>query len=349
MVKITDVAVAVFIQPDGSFLLSSRPAGKPYAGYWEFPGGKIEPGESVRDALRRELIEELNVVIDECAPWFTFMMHYQHATVRLHTWRVTAWHDADADLPNARGMYGLEGQQFAWQASVATLNVSPTLPGCLPIFRALSLPTRYFVTNATEVGVDVYLNYLRAFSAKNARNSPSNGQFAIQVREKAMPPAGLAAFARDVITIARERGAMVLINSDVALAQSLGADGVHLTSAQLNVLSSRPDISWVGASVHTPEELLRAAELKCDFAVLGSIKATQSHPNQPSLGWPAFAALARNSSIPVFAIGGMVPSDITEAQQHGAHGIAMQRQAFADLSNTPRCGRRTLVATQLLT
>ncbi|MCA3087608.1 MAG: Nudix family hydrolase [Rhodocyclaceae bacterium] len=330
MVKITDVAVAVFVKPGGSFLLSSRPDGKPYAGYWEFPGGKIEPGESVRDALRREMIEELNVVIDECAPWFTFMMHYEHATVRLHTWRVTAWHDADAGLPNARGMYGLEGQQFAWQTSVAALNVSPTLPGCAPIFRALSLPTRYVVTNATEVGVDAYLQYLRAFSAKSSRNSPSNGEFAIQVREKAMPPFAFAAFAREVITVARECGAMVFINADVALAQSLGADGVQLPSSQLATLSTRPDLPWVGASVHTHDELLHAAEIKCDFAVLGSVKATQSHPNRPPLGWPAFAALALSSSIPVFAIGGMLPGDITEAQQHGAHGIAMQRQAFAD-------------------
>jgi 8-oxo-dGTP diphosphatase len=330
MAKITDVAVAVFIKPDGSFLLSSRPDGKPYAGYWEFPGGKIEPGESVCDALRRELIEELNVVIDECAPWFTFMMHYQHATVRLYTWRVTAWHDADAGLPNARGMHGLEGQQFAWQANVAALNVSPTLPGCVPIFRALSLPTRYVVTNASDAGVDTYLQYLRAFSAKSARNSPSNGQFAIQVREKLMPPAALTAFSREVISIARECGVMVFVNADIALAQSLGADGVQLTSSQLTTLSTRPDLSWVGASVHTRDELLRAAELKCDFAVLGSVKATQSHPNQAPLGWTAFAGLAHDSSIPIFAIGGMLPSDLAEAQRHGAHGIAMQRQAFAD-------------------
>ena len=330
MLNITDVAVAVFIKPDGSFLLSSRPDGKPYAGYWEFPGGKIEPGESVSHALRRELLEELNVVIDQCAPWFTFMMRYEHATVRLHIWRVTAWQDADQGLPNARGMHGMEGQAFAWQSSVAALNVSPTLPGCVPIFRALSLPTRYVVTNATEVGLDVYLQHLRDFSAKNAQKSPSGGQFAIQVREKSMPPAMLTAFAREVINLAREYGAMVFVNADTSLAQSLGADGVQLPSSRLATLSTRPDLPWVGASVHTHDELLHAAEIKCDFAVLGSVKATQSHPNRPPLGWAAFAALALDSPIPIFAIGGMLPGGLAEAQRHGAHGIAMQRQAFAD-------------------
>ncbi|MBL8525743.1 MAG: NUDIX domain-containing protein, partial [Betaproteobacteria bacterium] len=84
----TDVAVAVFIRPDGAFLLSSRPEGKPWPGYWEFPGGKIEPGETVLEAMKRELIEELNVTITAATPWFTFLMHYTHATVRLHCWRV---------------------------------------------------------------------------------------------------------------------------------------------------------------------------------------------------------------------------------------------------------------------
>ncbi len=125
--NITDVAVAVFIRPDRTFLLSSRPIGKPYAGFWEFPGGKIEGGETVHDALVRELIEELNVTITHATPWFTFMMRYTHANVRLHCWQVQEWHGE---------MRGMEGQAFQWQ-SLDALTVSPTLPGCVPIFEAL--------------------------------------------------------------------------------------------------------------------------------------------------------------------------------------------------------------------
>ncbi|MFN8694729.1 MAG: Nudix family hydrolase [Burkholderiales bacterium] len=323
--KITDVAVAVFIKPDGSFLLSSRPAGKPYAGYWEFPGGKIEPGESVRDALRRELIEELNVVIDACSPWFTFMMHYEHATVRLRTWRVTAWHDA-----NVGGMRGMEGQEFAWQTSVALINVGPTLPGCVPIFRALALPTRYLISNASEIGADVYLQYLRAFSAKNARKGAPNGDFAFQVRERHFDRLALRAFAEQVLAVVRPVGGKVLISGDVDLVREIGADGVHLSAFQLGALveGERPACDWVGASVHNADELARAAALKCDFVVMGSVKPTQSHPGQAPMGWPSFAALVADTPIPAYAIGGMTHADLGEAMTHCAHGIALQRAAF---------------------
>ena len=155
---VTEVAVAVFIRPDGSFLLSSRPEGKPYPGYWEFPGGKIEPGETVLQAMTRELIEELNVTITTAVPWFTFMMHYTHATVRLHCWRVSAW---------TGEMRGMEGQQFEWQR-LNQLTVAPTLPGCVPIFRALALPAVYAISNASEAGVEAYLQQLeRALKLKS--------------------------------------------------------------------------------------------------------------------------------------------------------------------------------------
>jgi len=330
-VKITDVAVAVFLKPDGSVLLSSRPAGKPYAGYWEFPGGKIEAGETVRDALKRELIEELNVVIDVAAPWFTFMMHYEHATVRLHTWRVTGWHDVDA-----RGIRGMEGQEWKWQ-TMSNFTVAPTLPGCGPILRALSLPSIYALTNAAEVGTETYLQQLRAVWSKIASKRPPDGEFdlknrpspmMIQVREKSLSPIALKKFAVEVVAIAREHHALVLINGDANLAAAVGADGVHLTSAQLRTTTERPPFQWVGASVHSQDELRLAAELKCDFAILGSVKTTQSHQGQPPIGWDVFADIVRDTPIPVFAIGGLGHADLSQAIARGAHGIAMQRQSL---------------------
>jgi 8-oxo-dGTP diphosphatase len=331
MPKITDVAVAVLQLPDGQFLLASRPTGKPYAGYWEFPGGKIEANESVRDALIRELREELNIVITNCAPWFSFNMVYPHATVRLHTWRVRQWRGADA-----RGLMGLEGQQFQWQR-LDTLTVAPILPGCLPIFRALSLPKHYLITNASEVGTKAYLQHLRAYWGKSAPISPPNGEFAaldnslIQVREKSMPPAQLRDFAREIVAIAAEYNAIVLINSDESLANEVGADGVHLTSRDLTTRTTRPNVAWVGASAHSHADLQRAAEIGCDFAVLGHVKATASHVDTPPLGWEPFAAMVTNTSIPVYAIGGMMHADIDIAITHGAHGIAMMRSIFRTL------------------
>ena len=307
MIKITDVAVAIFLKPDGSFLLSSRPEGKPYPGYWEFPGGKIEIGESVRDALVRELIEELNVTITQATPWFTFMMHYTHATVRLHCWRVHAWQGE---------MRGMEGQAFAWQ-TLDAMNVEPTLPGCVPIFRALGLPKVYAITNAGELGAAAYLPCLQS--------ALKNGLRLIQLREKAMPYADLRRFGDAVMALARAHGARVLVNGDGMLANEIGADGVHLSAAQLLTMTARPEFALVGASTHNRAELERAAELKCDFAVLGPVKTTRTHPRQQPIGWTEFAALTLATPLPCYALGGMTIDDLPNAIEYGAHGVAMQR------------------------
>ena len=305
--KITEVAVAVFIKPDGSFLLSSRPEGKPYSGYWEFPGGKIEADESVLQAMKRELMEELNIAITQATPWITFMMVYSHATVRLNCWRVSEWQGE---------MRGMEGQQFQWQRLNA-LTVTPTLPGCVPIFKALALPPIYAITNATEVGVGAYL--------KRLEHALKNGLKMIQVREKNMPRDEIFRFATQVVTIAHAHGAKALINSDIELARKIGADGVHLTAFQLNECADRPEVALVGASTHCRGEIERAAELKLDFVVLGTVTPTLTHPGEMPLGWERFAAIVEAAPLPVYALGGLSPEDLGEAMLHGGHGVAMQR------------------------
>jgi 8-oxo-dGTP diphosphatase len=117
-----DVAVGVLIDREGRFLITSRPAGKVYAGHWEFPGGKIEPGESIEAALQRELHEELGITIGEVQPWKTTLHDYPHALVRLHFCKVLAW----------RGEFEMrEAQQMAWQT--LPVAVKPLLPGTLPV------------------------------------------------------------------------------------------------------------------------------------------------------------------------------------------------------------------------
>lgn len=117
-----DVAVGVLIAPDGRFLLTSRPAGKVYAGHWEFPGGKVEPGESVEEALRRELHEELGITIGHAEPWQVTLHDYPHALVRLHFCKVFDW----------QGEFEMrEGQRMAWQA--LPVQVAPVLPGTVPV------------------------------------------------------------------------------------------------------------------------------------------------------------------------------------------------------------------------
>ena len=307
-----EVVAAVIERRDGMFLLAQRPAGKVYAGYWEFPGGKVEPGEPLEAALARELHEELGIDVEIAYPWIVQTYAYAHATVRLNFFRVRAWKGEP---------HGKEEQRLSWQC-VTTLDVAPLLPANAPVLRALELPFEYAITHAGEIGAEQQLARLD--------QRLGQGLKLIQVREKGMPAPELERFAAAVIALARPRGARVLINSDIALARRLRADGVHLAAAQLSRLERRPALGWCAASCHNAAELARAAELGVDFAVLGPVQATPSHPDSMPLGWECFTAVARGAALPVFALGGMQPDDLETAWRSGAHGIAMVRGSWPD-------------------
>ncbi len=308
--KYVEVSAAVLQRPDGSFLLAQRPPDKIWAGYWEFPGGKIESGETPHHALVRELREELGIDVQTAFPWLTRVFTYPHATVRLNFFRVTAW---------SGELHPHEGQQFSWQHPAEVL-VAPVLPANAPILRALELPALYAISNTAELGVELFLARLQT--------KLDTGLRLLQLREKHLARDELRKLALRVVAMAHARGAKVLLNGDVALAQETGADGVQLTATQLAELQERPAIDWCAASCHNAEELRRAEELGCDFALLSPVLPTQSHPGAPHLGWDNFAAIAAGSSIPVYALGGLAHGDMQCAWQHGAHGIALLRQAW---------------------
>ncbi len=310
MNKIIAVAAAVLQRADGSFLLAQRPSDKIYAGFWEFAGGKIEAGETAYQALCRELREELGIAVITAYPWLTQVFTYPHATVKLHFFRITHWQGEP---------HGCENQQLSWQ-TLPQLTVSPLLPANAPVLRALALPSVYGITHATELGRKEWMPRLEYALQQGLR--------LIQVREKAMPPAELLAFTRAVVQRAHRYQAKVLLNGDVVLAQQAGADGVHLTETQLQHSTARPDVAYCAASCHTAAALQHAGALGLDFALLSPVCPTQSHPNAPHLGWEKFAQLRAQATLPVFALGGLTPADLPIAQQHGAHGIALLRQAW---------------------
>jgi len=310
--QVVEVAAAVMLRADGSeFLLARRPEGKVYAGYWEFPGGKVEAGETVREALVRELQEELGISVTACSPWLTRVFTYPHATVRLNFWRVTAWEgEIGITAP-------LEHSAVDWQKCGKSAGVAPILPANDPILKALALPTTMAITMAEIEGVERQLERLE--------DALQNGLRLIQVRDKTWPAAQRLWFAEAVTRLAHERTALVLINGDDAIARRVGADGVHLSAARLMTCKARPDFVWVGASCHTAEEVLCAAELGLDYALLGPVLPTPTHPEAPGLGWAAFARMISGCPIPVFALGGMRNDLLAAAQDHGAHGIALMR------------------------
>ncbi len=305
-----EVAAAIVQRPDGEFLLAERPAGKPYAGWWEFPGGKVEAGETPYHALVRELHEELGIEVDVAHPWLTRVYTYPHATVRLHFFRVVSWHGEP---------HGKENQRLSWQFP-DVVAVTPLLPANGPVLRSLVLPSVCAITHAAELGVEVFLARLQV--------ALLHGVKLIQVREKSMEAATLRAFAAEVVRRAHDHGARVVINGDADLAQKVGADGVQLNSAQLMALTTRPEVELVSASCHDRRELDRAAELELDFALLSPVLPTLSHPGAPVLGWEGFARLVKDLPMPVFALGGVSRADLNEAWRHGAHGVAMLRGAW---------------------
>ena len=307
-----EVVAAVIYNQRGEFLLAQRPPGKAYAGYWEFPGGKVETGEDAATALKRELHEELGIEVTTAYPWLTRDFDYAHADVRLRFFRVTGW---------SGEAHGREQQQLSWQ-SIRNLAVAPVLPANGPILRGLDLPGIYGITCAGEIGRDAFMARLE--------QSLRHGLKLIQVREKQFADAELRAFASAVVTAARLHGARVIVNGDAAVAAQAGAAGVHLTAARLMAATRRPEGDWCGASCHNAAELQRARDLGVDFVVLGPVAATPSHAHAKTLGWPEFARLVRDYPLPVYALGGLTVNDLEPAWRHGAHGAGMLRGAWSE-------------------
>jgi 8-oxo-dGTP diphosphatase len=312
MSKIVDVAAAVILRADGrEFLLAQRPPGKVYEGYWEFPGGKIEAGESVRQALVRELHEELGIHVTAASPWLVRQFTYPHATVRINFWRVTAWEgEIGITAP-------IEHSAVAWQKCGEAATVAPVLPANDPILKALSLPIVMAITNMEENGEDAELSRLEAAIAKGLR--------LFQIRDKRLPDPERAWFAQTAMEMVRDSGALVMVNDDQALSEHIHAQGLHLSAAASRYRQSRPEVEWVGASCHNAAELAHANAIGLDYAVLGPVLPTLTHPDTPALGWEEFARLVEGSTIPVFALGGMRMDMLATAQAHGAHGIALMR------------------------
>ena len=304
------VSAGILIQANGQVLLTQRPPDKPWEGYWEFPGGKIEQGESPASALKRELHEELGIHILNAYPWLNFEYHYPDRRVHLHFFRVTNWENEPI---------GNEGQNLSWEYPNQA-GISPLLPANEKLMMHLSLPDVYAITCAEKMGVTVFMDKLETALEKGIR--------LIQIRESGMQDDNYQAFTRKLIARAHYYNARVLVNGNENLARLTGADGIHLPSQQLMQCRKRPDFSLCAASCHNLEELKKAADLDMDFAVLSPVQPTPSHPGEPTLGWETFASLCSKIPLPVYSLGGMKHNSLQMAMKHRAQGIAMLRGAW---------------------
>jgi len=309
--SVVHVAVGVVRNPQGDILIARRPAHVHQGGLWEFPGGKVEASESLQLALQRELHEELDIDIVRSRPLIRIPHRYPDKQVLLDVWLVEAFNGVP---------HGKENQPIEWR-SPAELWSMPFPAANRPIIQAVNLPEKYLITgNFTDKA-----DFLRKLDA-----ALKAGVQLVQLRVKSMKNHEFTALAKTACKVCHEYGARLLLNASPSMVEEVGADGVHLTSARLMALSSRPLglNKLVGASVHNQEQLEQARQLNIDFSVISPVFPTPSHPNARTLGWHGFQQLTEQANHPVYALGGMQARHLSEVWQYGGQGIAAIRSLW---------------------
>ncbi|MGH8492378.1 MAG: Nudix family hydrolase [Moraxellaceae bacterium] len=299
------VAAAV-IRRDGKVLIAQRPTDKHQGGLWEFPGGKVEAGETVEGALVRELLEELGITVIASRPLIRITHDYPDKSVCLDVYEVSAF-EGEA--------HGREGQPVLWVMPEAMTDYQ--FPAAnLPILAAARLPSVYHISpeNLDEAALLVWLERKQQAGAR-----------LVLLRLPTWPRSRYLALAAEFLSRCQHAGMSLLLHGDDAsLLDAVAAHGLHLPARALVKFTERPLPSslWLAASVHNAEELLRAEALGVDFVTLSPVQTTLSHPDARPLGWEGFGDLAASAKLPVFALGGMQSSDIEAVWKYGGQGVA---------------------------
>jgi 8-oxo-dGTP diphosphatase len=313
--KRVHVVAAVIRGTDGRVLIAKRSPDRHQGGLWEFPGGKVEEGESAYDALGRELAEEVSIQVIRARPLIQINHDYPDKHVLLDVWEVEEF-SGEAE--------GLEGQPLAWVNPRRLPEYDfPAANG--PIVSAARLPDRYLVTpDGLETGE--LLNGVRKAIAGGISliqlRTPSN--FDPQYRDLATDVQGLCA-----------GKAQLMLKGPLEWLGDFPAAGWHLTSEQLRKYAAKgrpfPPDRWLAASCHNTEELALATRIGADFVTLSPVQATESHPDASPLGWEQTKEAIRTFNAPVFALGGLASDDIHTARLAGAQGIAAIRSLWPDV------------------
>jgi 8-oxo-dGTP diphosphatase len=300
--SLLQVAVGVIRRTDGKVLIARRPDHVHQGGLWEFPGGKIEAGESVEQALKRELYEELGIAVKIIEPLIKIPYHYSDRSVLLNVWTVKSF---------SGQAVGREGQQVAWRA-VDQLRHDSFPAANQAIITALLLP-RFYAVLEGETEAEV-INNLEQILAKDIS--------LIQFRLKTLKKTAEKAFLQGLVWQAKQKNCQVLLNTHLLEFHDANT-GIHLTRRDLLSGFKRPEgLPVLAASCHDEPELALAEKAGVDFAVIAPVQKTVTHPDAPALGWERFRQLAAKAVFPVYALGGVNNTDLDQAIYSGAQGIA---------------------------
>ncbi|BCX88085.1 8-oxo-dGTP diphosphatase [Methylomarinovum tepidoasis] len=297
------VAAGVIRDAGGRVLLSRRPQHVHQGGLWEFPGGKCEPGETARQALIRELAEELGIAVTAAEPLIQVRHRYPDRSVLLDVFEVTGFEG----VPEGR-----EDQPLAWVAP-EELDRHPLPAADRPIVTALRLPPYYPILEGGRTATR-YRRWLEHLLA--------TGHTLIYWRARDLDPEAYRRLLGCFLPRARQAGATLMVRADLELPPAPGL-GLHLDRTTLARCRQRP-AGWrrVAAACHTLAELRQAQSLGLDFAVLSPVLATPTHPEARPLGWDSAHDWMQQVNLPVYLLGGLQQRHLYQARTCGARGLA---------------------------
>lgn len=311
MNKLIHVAVGVIFGPDGRVLIAKRPQSAHQGGLWEFPGGKVEAGESVELALTRELQEELSIFVTSCKPLIQIRHHYPDKSVLLDVYKVLDF----TGVPR-----GAEGQPTKWVSSHELTQYE--FPAAnKPIITATSLPERYLITGKFSNEADL-LNSLDSALNRGIR--------LVQLRLQDVELSKNKMLLTRIFSIVEKYSAKLILNTDIYSFNKIlemfpvANLGLHLNRHQAAAVTTRPvpDNYLFGISCHDEQEIEHAQHIGADYLLLSPVKVTRSHPSAAPLGWEKFKQWVELANVPVYALGGVDEGDLEMAALSGAQGIA---------------------------
>jgi 8-oxo-dGTP diphosphatase len=314
--KLVHVAVGVICGTDGKILIAKRPESVHQGGLWEFPGGKVDSGESIKQALARELREELNVDVLASEPLIQIRHHYPDKSVLLDVHRVTRFSGVAC---------GNEGQPIQW-VEAAQLGQFEFPAANRPIVSAINLPFTYAITGAFVDEHDFLARVIKVLDA---------GVGILQLRVPEFSLVHHQPLFQAVADLASARNSQLQINTSVDVFNQLQRSppwiktglikaGLHLNHHEATKLNARPvaDDVLLGVSCHNAQEIEHAQMIGADYLLLSPVNKTLSHPDASPLGWAEFSRLVESANVPVYALGGVFEADVDVARANGAQGIA---------------------------
>ena len=288
-------------------LISKRSSSQHLAGYWEFPGGKVECNENVNSALKRELFEELGIIVIKAEAYTTVSHDYVDKKVLLDVWKVSEWHGQ---------LESKESQEICW-ASISELNKYKFPDANKYIIQSILLAPMYVISKES------YENYSHLYSV--SEECFIAGLKVFQLRLKTDKNKSFQKIVITLSELASRYNAKLILNGLATDIDKYPIDGIHLNANELKRHRSRPvsEEYILGASCHNEEELHKAVEMNVNYAFLSPVKNTASHPEAIAIGWETFRNLVNQVNFPIYALGGMMPIDLKTAKNYGAYGIAM--------------------------